>query len=78
VRDGDETGVDCGGSTCAPCVTPSCSDGILDGLETDVDCGWNCGPCAAGKRCLSSLDCAEGLACLEPLVSGDSPSCRAM
>jgi hypothetical protein len=29
------------------CVTgPSCSDGIRDGNETDVDCGGSCGACA--------------------------------
>ncbi len=33
---GDETGVDCGGS-CQPC--PTCTDGIMNGNETGVDCG---------------------------------------
>lgn len=64
VRDGDETGVDCGGS-CMPCkpAAPSCSDGIRDGFETDVDCGWNCGPCAAGLHCQGDSDCTTGYAC---------------
>ena len=44
VQDGDETGVDCGGS-CAPC--PTCDDGIQNGGETGVDCGGpDCEPCA--------------------------------
>jgi len=43
IQDGDETGVDCGGS-CAPCAT--CDDGIQNGGETGVDCGGpNCAPC---------------------------------
>ncbi len=43
VQDGDETGVDCGGS-CAPC--PTCDDGIQNGGETGVDCGGpDCEPC---------------------------------
>jgi hypothetical protein len=39
VQNGDETGVDCGGS-CAPCVT--CDDGIQNGDETGIDCGGSC------------------------------------
>ena len=43
VQDGDETGVDCGGS-CAPC--PTCDDGIQNGEETGIDCGGpDCEPC---------------------------------
>ncbi|MEL6536793.1 MAG: family 31 carbohydrate-binding protein, partial [Bacteroidota bacterium] len=36
LQNGDETGVDCGGS-CAAC--PTCSDGNQNGDETGVDCG---------------------------------------
>jgi hypothetical protein len=40
IQNGDEEGVDCGGSSCQPCgVTPTCSDGIQNGDETGVDCG---------------------------------------
>jgi hypothetical protein len=61
VQDGDETGIDCGGSCGAcPVVPPTCSDGVRDGLETDVDCGWNCGKCELGQHCYSDLDCATG------------------
>ncbi|WP_172826949.1 di-heme oxidoredictase family protein [Flammeovirga sp. SJP92] len=47
VQNGDETGVDCGGS-CAPCQTeplPTCDDGIQNGDETGVDCGGSCALC---------------------------------
>lgn len=46
IQNGDETGVDCGGS-CAPCVTPpTCDDGIQNGDEEGVDCGGSsCAPC---------------------------------
>ncbi len=40
VQNGDETGVDCGGSSCAAC--PSCNDGVQNGDETGVDCGGSC------------------------------------
>ncbi len=71
VQNGDETGIDCGGSFCAPCPDPiagctdeaahnynpdateddgsceTCSDGILNGDETDIDCGGSlCAACA--------------------------------
>nr|CEL65316.1 TPA: sushi domain (scr repeat) domain-containing protein [Neospora caninum Liverpool] len=49
VQNGDETGVDCGGS-CAPCL--SCSDGLQNNGETGVDCG---GPCPACSACAPPL-----------------------
>lgn len=50
IQNGDETGVDCGGSSCAPCVTPpTCTDGIQNGDETGIDCGGSsCAPCSTG------------------------------
>src|SRR5262245_46028154 len=37
---------------------PSCSDGIQDGNETDVDCGGpDCDPCSDGQFCNSNADC---------------------
>jgi len=42
-QNGDETGVDCGGSCpdiCPP--TPTCTDGIQNGDETGIDCGGSC------------------------------------
>lgn len=40
---------------------PTCSDGILNGTETDEDCGGSCGQCAIGKQCDASTDCAGGI-----------------
>ena len=42
IQNGNETGVDCGGS-CDPC--PTCNDGIQNGNETGVDCGGSCPAC---------------------------------
>jgi len=51
VMDGDETGVDCGGSCPNVCVTvvdPTCDDGMMNGDETGVDCGGaTCPECVA-------------------------------
>lgn len=45
VQDGDETGVDCGGS-CKPCTsTYACHNGVLDDGETAIDCGGDCPTC---------------------------------
>ena len=50
IMNNGETGVDCGGPNCQPCMDavdpPTCSDGIQNGNETGVDCGGSCGtPC---------------------------------
>lgn len=72
IQDGDETGVDCGGS-CAACGG-TCTDGILDNKETDVDCGGSCPQCAVGKGCLVNADCKSGsckhglCACTDPMA----------
>ena len=45
LQNGDESGVDCGGSSCNAC--PTCQDGIQNGTEEGIDCGGNdCGPCS--------------------------------
>ena len=47
IQNGNETGVDCGGSCPNSCNTgggtePTCTDGIQNGDETGVDCGGSC------------------------------------
>src|SRR5829696_8873803 len=37
---------------------PTCTDGLTNGSETDVDCGGGtCPRCASGKTCASRNDC---------------------
>ncbi|MFK8162357.1 MAG: cohesin domain-containing protein [Lewinella sp.] len=51
IQNGDETGVDCGGS-CTACPDPTCDDGMMNGNETGVDCGGpDCEPCATNASC---------------------------
>jgi hypothetical protein len=38
---------------------PTCTDGITNGGETDVDCGGSCPRCASGKICTTRNDCAS-------------------
>jgi hypothetical protein len=48
-----------------------CTNGKLDGAETDVDCGGpTCAPCANGKACLAHRDCAAR-ACMASTCNGD-------
>ncbi|GMH95715.1 hypothetical protein TrVE_jg5792 [Triparma verrucosa] len=35
----------------------SCENGVVDGDETDIDCGGSCGPCGVGKACSLDADC---------------------
>jgi hypothetical protein len=45
----------------APRALSTCGDGILDGDETDVDCGGGCSPCLDGAACRSDPDCLGGV-----------------
>jgi len=42
------------------CQVPSCSDGVKNGPETDVDCGAGCPACGPGKACAGGTDCWNG------------------
>jgi hypothetical protein len=40
----------------------TCSNGIKDNAETDVDCGGDlCGSCSDGQLCIIGSDCASGV-----------------
>lgn len=50
---------------------PSCDDGVLNGQETDIDCGGGaCLPCPAQLACLAPGDCSskicQGGVCQQP------------
>ncbi len=65
---------DGGGTVCdgaGHCVSAQCNDGLVDGKETDVDCGGgDCSGCADGKKCQAGADCADGV------CGGSLPACR--
>ncbi|AKT39094.1 hypothetical protein [Chondromyces crocatus] len=87
IKDGDETGRDCGGGLCPACEdgegcqvgtdcasrvciagtcrAPTCTDGVKNGAESDVDCGGvgdgSCAPCVDGARCEQHADCQSGV-----------------
>ena len=87
VRNGVETGVDCGNSAASGCgacavgqpcggngdcsstrcasgvcaLLASCHDGVVNGGESDVDCGGSstCVRCDVGGACSAGSDCAS-------------------
>jgi len=54
IQNGNETGIDCGGSCPACPPVPSCNDGVQNGNETGIDCGGSC-PACPETQC--DLDC---------------------
>lgn len=46
---------------------PTCEDGVKNGAETGIDCGFAeavvCGLCGQGQACDSSANCESGLIC---------------
>jgi hypothetical protein len=51
----------------------SCSDGVQNQGETDVDCGGPCAGCALGKHCKTDLDCAFAMGVPEGGGGGSPP-----
>jgi hypothetical protein len=45
----------------------SCDDNLLDGDETDIDCGGSCAPCGLAQRCEVAADCGTWPGC-DPLL----------
>lgn len=57
------TSADCPDVACLDevCQPPDCTDGFLNGTETDKDCGGpECDPCDAGNACNQQSDCLLG------------------
>lgn len=48
-----------GGCTSGRCRLATCTDGVRDGFEGDVDCGAGCPACADGQRCAANPDCTS-------------------
>jgi hypothetical protein len=57
IKNGTETGIDCGGSCPNACVVaPTCTDGIQNGTETGIDCGGSCvNVCAVTPTCTDGI-----------------------
>src|SRR6185436_14516504 len=79
---GDETAIDCGGTSCPAC-TGNCDDGLKDNGEVGIDCG---GPCSAkcpnGTDCTANTDCNSGYCidnvCCESTCEGACVACSTL
>ncbi|HLC61483.1 MAG TPA: hypothetical protein VJI52_00515 [Candidatus Nanoarchaeia archaeon] len=64
INDPCANNADCTNRFCSPnsnkCQQPSCSDGIKNQEESDVDCGGSCTKCGISKSCKSGSDCQAG------------------
>lgn len=67
------TGADCfANSICAAntCVAMTCTNGVKDGNETDVDCGGpDCARCQSGQACMARTDCVNVNRCESGICS---------
>lgn len=75
------TGNQCASKVCSggKCQAPTCVDGIINGAETDLDCGGGvCPACTIGSECLKGTDCVSGVCldalCMPPVVLGTMPT----
>lgn len=73
----DDANADESDACTSKCAPPSCSDAIVSGDESDVDCGGACPDCPAGGTCEDKADCAS-LACDAGACAGLFESCRAL
>jgi hypothetical protein len=47
--------------TAKKCAAPTCTDGVDNGGETDVDCGGgSCPKCPDNRACAAPSDCVSG------------------
>lgn len=44
-----------------PDMQSECSDGVISGDETDVDCGGSCAPCELEQACTQPSDCSTNV-----------------
>ncbi|MBP6566854.1 MAG: T9SS type A sorting domain-containing protein [Saprospiraceae bacterium] len=75
VKNGQETGIDCGGPTCPVCP-PTCTDGVKNGQETGVDCGGpTCPSCP--PTCTDGVKNGQetGVDCGGPTCPSCPPTC---
>jgi hypothetical protein len=77
------TATDCASGVCtgSTCQAPTCVDDVMNGTETDVNCGGpSCPDCDDGMDCIQADDCVSGVCdagtcvastCLDLVQNGD-------
>lgn len=77
---GCKSGNDCISGLCTSqkCAVPgpTCFDNMMNGTESDTDCGGSCAlKCAIGGKCNSGLDCASTVCTVGGLCAAPAPTC---
>ena len=70
IQNGDETGVDCGGS-CSACAPGSCSDGVQNQGEGGVDCGGPCAWCPSPSGCTAAVTTPSSVSHAHPVEGSE-------
>ncbi len=65
-------------SSSASGIASTCNDSMLDGDETDQDCGGSCPACANGRACHQGSDCFSGSCNAGTCGPGIDVSCAAI
>ncbi|HRI72702.1 MAG TPA: hypothetical protein PK156_51050, partial [Polyangium sp.] len=47
--------------SCSMSMCFDCNDGVMNGTESDIDCGRDCSLCADGKACADNADCGSAV-----------------
>jgi hypothetical protein len=68
---GEASATDGGGSESTGTPPESCDNDMLDGDESDVDCGGSCPKCQDGDMCNQSSDCVSDQCTLEMTCGGE-------
>ena len=70
----NDAGAPEGGGGGGGSMSASCTDGVMNGDESAIDCGGSCVACALNVACRSAIDCASGL-CRQSLCATPSNPC---
>lgn len=67
----------CAAGVAQCCQAATCSDGVANPGETDVDCGGRCPDCATGRACNGAADCQSGVCRGGGCAGGVARCCQA-
>jgi hypothetical protein len=72
----------CSAGGCAPglsqcCKAATCTDGVANANESDVDCGGRCPDCATGRACNAGGDCLSQVCGTGGCAAGVARCCQA-
>jgi hypothetical protein len=67
----------CGPGLASCCQAATCTDGVRNTNESDVDCGGRCPDCIPGRACVAAADCQSGVCAVGGCGPGALRCCQA-